>query len=173
MAAGKHLGAVLLLVAALTGVAAGAGTVGVGHQLATVVASTTETVRTEFESTAFEVEFEDEVDLTATLEQRAQTLADRAARIRTDYRNATRAYRVGNSTAGSGPPPTAGSRVPTSSSGSTTTTGRSPTTSSDEQSFGGARPNRGCGSTGRSSPGPSETGATLRRPSDIPRGGPI
>ncbi|WP_435178159.1 DUF7096 domain-containing protein [Halorussus sp. AFM4] len=99
-------GASRLTESVATGLAAADGTnnssvnVTVGQQLSTVVTATSDEVQTDFENTAFEVNFEgaNESERAEAVAERAETLRERAERINEDYRDATTAYRSGELT---------------------------------------------------------------------------
>ena len=69
----------------------------VGAQLSTVVAATSDEVETEFEDTAFEIEYEsgDERERAGAVANRTADLVDRAGAIRAEYENVTSAYEAG------------------------------------------------------------------------------
>lgn len=71
-----------------------------GHQLATVISVSSDSVHTEFENTAFELSIEgtDEETQAETIAKRAEVLRDRAEAIREDYEAATEAYEAGELT---------------------------------------------------------------------------
>ena len=71
--------------------------VGVGQQLSTVLAVTSDDVRTEVEETAFEVSFETEAEAARVraVANRSAALHDRAESIVTDYDEAKRAFEAG------------------------------------------------------------------------------
>lgn len=74
--------------------------VSVGQQLATVIAVSSDDVRTEFEDTAFELEVErgDEESRAEAIAERAEELRERAEAIREDYETATEAFEDGELT---------------------------------------------------------------------------
>lgn len=74
--------------------------VGVGAQLSTVIAATSDDTQTDYENAAFEFEFErsNESERAEALADRAEELRERAEAIREDYHDATAAFHAGDLT---------------------------------------------------------------------------